>query len=126
VERAQDHRRLLNLSFEAASTDDEEVDPSSELDSSIQSYTHHQSKDFCEEWVAQLSRDDKYSLVIFLQYHPCKTVGKGSTEASELAGLMIGKSEKTMREWRNEFYYNDCKIPNSEQGIPTLWCSLEK
>ena len=47
--------------------------------------------------MAQLSRDDKYSLAIFLQYHLCNTVGKGYTEASELAGLMIGKSEKTIR-----------------------------
>jgi len=107
---------LLNLLFEAANTNVEVVDPSFELDSIIQSDTHHQSEVFCDEWVAQLSRDDKYSLAIFLQYHLCKTVGKGNTEASELAGLMIGKSEKTIREWRDEFYNNDCKIPNSEQG----------
>jgi len=62
--------------------------------------------------VAQLSCDDKYSLVMFLQYHLCKTIGKGDTEAS---GLMIGKSDKTIRALRDEFY-NDCKIPNSEQG----------
>ena len=106
---------LLNLSFEAANTDDEGVDLSFELDSSIQSDTHHQSEEFCEEWLAQLSRDDKYSQAMFLQYHLCKTFGKGDTEASELAGLMIGKSNKTTRAWRDEFY-NDCKIPNSEQG----------
>jgi len=104
---------LLNLSFEAANTDDKVADPSFELDSSIQSDTHHQSEVFCEEWVAQLSRDDIYSLAIFLPYHLCKTIGKGNTEASELAWLMIGKSVKTIREWRDEFYY---KIPNSEQG----------
>ena len=56
---------LLNLSFEAANTDDEGVYPSFELDSSIQSDTHHQSEVFCEEWVALLSRDDKYSHYLF-------------------------------------------------------------
>ena len=40
---------LLNLLSEAANTDDENVDPSFELNSSLQSDTHHQSEVFCEE-----------------------------------------------------------------------------
>ena len=37
---------LLNLSSEAANTDDENVDPSFELNSSLQSNMHHQSEVF--------------------------------------------------------------------------------
>jgi len=107
---------LLNCSFEAVNADNEGIDPSFELDSSIQSDTHHQSETFYEEWVVQLSRDDKYLLAMFLQCHLCKIIGKGDTEASELAGLMIGKSDRTIRAWRDKFYNNNCKIPNSEQG----------
>ena len=40
---------LLNLLSEAANTDDEKIDPSFELNSSLQSDTHHQSEVFCEE-----------------------------------------------------------------------------
>jgi len=68
--------------------DDEVVDPLFDLDSTDANY---QSELFCEEWVAQLSCDDKYFLAMFLQHHLCKTVGKGCTKASELAGLMIGR-----------------------------------
>ena len=39
---------LLNLSFEAVNTDDEDVDPSFELNASLQSDSHHQSEVFCE------------------------------------------------------------------------------
>jgi hypothetical protein len=31
-------------------------------------------------------------------------LGKGETEAEELAGLTIGKSDKTVREWRDKFF----------------------
>ena len=68
---------------------------------------NHQFEVFC---AAELSHDDKYLLAMFLQYDLCKTVGKGYTEASELAGLMIGK-----RQWRDELYENNCKITSCEK-----------
>jgi len=44
------------------------------------------------------------ALGLFLQYHLCETVGKGETEAAELAGLMIGRSDRMVREWMVQFY----------------------
>ena len=84
---------LLNLSHDAQDTDNEEKDPSFELDSSLKSDTHHLLDTFCEEWVAQLSREDRISLGIFIQYQLSTVLQKGETESAELAALMIGKSD---------------------------------
>ena len=43
-------------------------------------------------------------------------MGKGETEAAELAGLMTGKSDKTIREWRDKFFESGGDIPESKQG----------
>ena len=81
-------KELLDLSHEAENTDDEEIDPSFELNSSVKSDTTHQIETFCEEWVTQLSRDDRIALDVFLQYYLLETIGKSEIEAVELAGLM--------------------------------------
>lgn len=94
---------LLDLSHEAEDTDDEDADPLFDLNSSVESDTQNQIETFCEEWVVQLSRDDRFALGVFLQYHLSQTVGKNETEAAELAGLMIGRSERTIREWKAQF-----------------------
>lgn len=91
-------RELLILLCEAINTDDKTLDQPFHLNSSLKSDTHHQIETFCEEWVTQLSRDDRYALGVFLQYHLCQTVGKFETEAAELAGLMIGRSDRTVRD----------------------------
>ena len=83
---------LLNLSQDTIDTDNEE-DPSFELDSSIKSDTHQLLNTFCEEWVAQLSREDRIMLGIFLQYQLSTVFQKRETEFAELAALMIGKSD---------------------------------
>lgn len=79
---------LLNTSVEALDTDDELVDKSFDLDSSIKSDT----------------------------IHYVSVLGKGETEAAELAGLMIMKCERTIRDWRSNFFENGCKVTESKQG----------
>ena len=116
ISEPENIKDLLNLSQEAANADNEDCDPSFSLDSSLKSDTQHQIETFCEEWVVQLSRDDRYSLEIFLEYHLNMTLGKSSTEAAELAGLMIGSSNRTICERKAKFYENDGSIPNSAQG----------
>ena len=60
---------LLDLSCEAENTDDEDADSSFGLNSSVKSDTQHQIETICEEWVIQLSMDDRFALGVFLQYH---------------------------------------------------------
>jgi len=92
---------LFNTSQEAANTEDECSDQSFDLNSSIKSEKSHQMEVFNEEWVAQLSSDAKFSLAIFIHHHLTVTIGKGGTEASELVGVMIYRSDRTIRQWRS-------------------------
>jgi len=94
---AETMQDLLDLPYKATDTDAEELDPSFDLNSSAKLDTQYQIESFCEEWVTQLSRDDRFALGIFLQHHICETVGKSETEAAELAGLMNDQRlEKTI------------------------------
>ena len=119
---AETMQDILDLPYEAANTDDEELDPSFDLNTSAKLDTQHQIETFCEEWVTQLSRDDRYALGIFLQHHLCETVGKSETEAAELAGLMIARSDRTVRDWKSQFYENDGSQRASKASINEQVC----
>lgn len=114
--RLPDLAELLDPSVEALDTDDEELDPSFDLDSSMKSDTDHLMDTFCEEWVAQLDWEDKVSLGLFICFQLKHTLRKGETEAAELAGLMIMKSEKTIRDWRAKFFANGGVVEETKQG----------
>ena len=92
---------LLNLSVEALDTEDEALDPSFDLDETVKSDTGHTRETFCEEWVTHLDWEDRVSLGLFLSFQLTNLLGKGETEAAELAGLMVGKCEKTIRDWKS-------------------------
>ena len=91
---------LLDVSIHELDTDNEDIDPSFDLDAS-------------EDWVSHLDRDDLVSLGLFqLASH----LNLGETKAAELASAMINKSDKTIREWRTHFFQNEGEIPESTQG----------
>ena len=107
--------QLVAMPDDALDTDDEAVDPSFDLDSSVRSDTDHIVETFCEDWVCHLDRDDRVSLGLFLCFQLSKYLQLGETKAAELSGMMIGKSDKAVREWRA--YFNDNgEIPESKQG----------
>ena len=106
---------LATMSGDALDTDDEAVDPSFDLDSSARSDIDHMVETFCEEWISHLDRDDRVSLGLFLCFQMSKHFELGETKAAELAGIMISKSDKAVREWRAHFYTNG-EIPESKQG----------
>ena len=110
--REDDLSILVGMSEDVLGTEDEAVDPSMKSD------TDHIVETFCEEWVSQLDRDDRFSLGLFLCSQMTRHLEIKETRAAELAGLMIGKSDKTIREWRKQFYENDGVhvIPESQQG----------
>lgn len=120
---------LITMSDEALDTEDETVDPTFNLDDSMKSDTDHMCENFCEDWVSHLDRDDRVSLGLFLYFQLTKHLEVGATKAAELAGMMIGKSDKTVREWRKQFFENEGVIPESQQGkyqrSGVMWCSEE-
>lgn len=107
---------VLLMSEDAIDTDDDAVDPDFDLDSSIRSDPDHIIDSFCEDWVAGLDRDDRMSLGLFLYFQLKQLMKIGATEAAELAGMLTGKSDKTIREWRDRFFQNDGTLPEAKQG----------
>ena len=53
---------------------------------------------FVEDWVLTLDRDDKISLSLFLCYHLQHLLNFTHTKAAEYAGIMLGKSDRTIRQ----------------------------
>ena len=90
--------RLVQQSDDALDTDDENVDPSFNLDCRMKSDSEHVTESFCDKWVTQLDWEDRTSLGLFLCFQLTSLLGKHETEAAELAGMMIGKSDRTIRE----------------------------
>ena len=111
----EDLLKTPDTSLEELDTDDEEVDASFSIDSSIKSDIDHVKDTFCENWVGQLERDDLVSLGLFLTFQLSNLLQKKETEAAELAGIMIGKSDRTIREWKAKFLETG-EIPESKQG----------
>ena len=59
-------QELLDLSDEALDMNEETMDLSFDLNSGVKSDTQHQIEMFCDKWVSQLSKVDRYSLGMFL------------------------------------------------------------
>ena len=77
--------------------------PSFNLDTSMISDVDHLADNFCEDWVSHLERDDRVSLGLFFCFQFTKHLDFGGTKAAELAGMMIGRSDKTVCEWHKQF-----------------------
>ena len=80
--------------------EDEETDPSFDLNESIWCDGNHIVDSFCEEWVSHLDREDRTAVGIFLYVQMKTLLAKGETEAAELAGIMMGRSDKSIRDWK--------------------------
>lgn len=107
---------VLDPVHPALDTSGEEVDATFDLNASMKSDSEHITDTFCEEWVTHLKWDDRASLGLFLCFQLTALLGKGATEAAELAGMMIGKSDRTVREWRAKFFESGGEPPESKQG----------
>ena len=73
---------LLQLSEDALDTEDEETDPSFDLNESVQCDDQHILDNFCEEWVTRLDREDRTALGIFLYVQMKTLLSKGETKGA--------------------------------------------
>ena len=71
-------------------------DTTFKLESGMVSDTDFMAETFCEEWVSHLGKEDCVSLGVFLCFQLAKHLALGETKAAELAGVTIGKSDKTV------------------------------
>ena len=112
-----DMAEFLSMPESALDTDNEDIDPSFDLDASMKSDSDHMIESFCEDWISHLDRDDIVSLSLFLSFQLANFLGLGETEAAELASsFMMNRSEKTIREWRVHLFQNEGHIQESTQG----------
>ena len=81
-------------------TEDEETYPSFDLNESIWWDGNHILDNFCEEWISHLDREDKTALGIFLYVQMNTLLAKDETEAAKLAGIMPGRSDESIRDWK--------------------------
>ena len=71
---------------------------------------------YSQEWVESLSRDDILLLSILLWYLLVNILQFQLTEAAKVIGTVIGKSDRTVREWRSMFIANMGEFPDTMQG----------
>ena len=73
-------------------------------------------EEFAEEWLMSLDHDDKKSLSMFLCFNLGRQFSMKDTEAAVLVAQMVGKSDRTIRQWRSDLVGNDGEMPESQQG----------
>ena len=73
-------------------------------------------KDHVEQWTSSLSRDNLQSLAMTLHYALVVMNGTKQTSAANQIADIIGKNERTVREWKHSFFHNDGTFPDSQQG----------
>lgn len=92
----------------------------------IDNDTDAKMEHFVEEWALSLDRDDTISLGLFLSYHLINTLNIFKTKAAEFASMMLGKSDRTIRQWKADFLQHG-SIPDNKQGkyqrSGVLWSS---
>ena len=82
---------------------DKAVNPSFDLDSRLRSDLNHVQKSFCDDWISNLEREDSvFRLVLCFQLW--KHFDLGDTKAAEIAEMMFGRSDKSVCEWRKQFF----------------------
>ena len=73
-------------------------------------------KDYAREWVNGLDRDDLRSLSVLMHYLLVCRLQIGATDASKCIVEVVGKCERTIRDWRATFIANQGSFPDTMQG----------
>ena len=100
-EKMKENRLSDQTRDESETAMDEDRDPSTSAGDAPTSQQLFEQ--FSEEWVKTLDRDDKKSLAVFLCYNLALRFNMKETETAVMVGEMIGKSDRTVRQWRSDF-----------------------
>ena len=73
-------------------------------------------KDFAEDCLEILDKDEIKSISLLLCYHFMHAFSFTETKAAECAASMVKKSDQTVRRWRSALINNDGVLPELEQG----------
>lgn len=105
-------------------------------DESVEPYAQHLDTDadelmhtFGTEWLLILARDDVQALSIVLRFTLVSRLGLPILRAASVTGEILGKSERTIREWWSSFIDNDYTfsgtLQSAYQRSGVLWSSEE-
>ena len=72
-------------------------------------------RDFAEDWLETLDKNEIKSISLFLCYHFVHAFSFIETKAAEYAASMMKKSDRTARRWRSALI-DDEVLPELEQG----------
>ena len=86
-----DVAEFLDISIDEEEVDNEDTDPSFDLDARMKSDSGHMVEQFCDNWISHFDRDDLGSLGLFLCFQLANHLNFGETKAAELATAMINR-----------------------------------
>ena len=113
--------------LQEAENSSDESDESYSMDSETD--TDKLMQMFGEEWVLTLARDDVQALSILLRFAFVSKLGVPILTAARVTGELLGRSERTIREWWSGFIDNDCTFSGTLQGAyqrsGVLWSNEE-
>ena len=81
-------------------------------------------KQFSQEWLMSLDHDDTKSLAIFLCYNLAQHFSMKETEAAELTAVMIGKSDRPVRQWRSDIVLKCSQICSAVSYVTKIRSSF--
>lgn len=106
--------------------EDSNLDPTFNPDKELVTNPKLKLEQYVEEWVLSLDREDKISLGLFVSFHLQNLLNFTQSNAADYTGIMVGKSERTVRQWQSDFLEAG-EIPDNRQGhyerTGVLWSS---
>ena len=110
-EQGSEGEEDVNSLSDYESENDDDFEPESEvLDDETMIHL------YSTEWINDLHRDDLMSLTIVLHHLLVTTLQFPMTRASQIIADLVGKSDRTVREWRATFLANSGSFPETLQG----------
>ncbi len=74
-------------------------------------------QDFSYEWLVEMDKDSLRSLGVFLCNVFTSDIGMKLTESAELSARIVGKSDRTVRQWRTDIIDDKGKLTHTKQGL---------
>ena len=106
--------------------EDSNLDPTFDPEKEITANPDLKLEQYVEDWVLSLDYEDRVSLGLFLSFHFQHLLNFTQYHAADYAAIMMGKSERTIRQWLLDFKEAG-EIPGNKQGhylrTGLLWSS---
>lgn len=123
-EQEQEQVHDLNIEQMECKGSDTDTDATFDPKEELKSNPVLELEQFVEEWELSLDRDDRISLGLFLVYNLQYTLNFTATKACEYAAIMMGRSERSIRQWRTDYFENGEILENKQghyQRTGLLW-----